>query len=170
MAFPTKSKALVERFRKGVSVEWESAAPKSENAEGEMPSRKTDGLANGWTQTETLRAEIHRTRDANDIPAEEFGLYESLLEKTLESPDELWVIETADDGEPDRYHFIKYFPDEETGPVHYIVVAQESEQAEALEVLEQIPTRNTAMLDRFRKGRREAGLEDVDDGGNHTVH
>jgi len=169
MAFPTRSKALVERFRKGERVEWETAgteAMKHDGTDGEA----TDGLASGWSQSETIRAEIHTTRDASDIPAEEFGLYEGLLEKTLEAPDELWVIESEDDGEPDRYHFIKYFPDEETGPVHYIVVAQESEQSESLEVLEQIPTRNIAIAQQFRKGRQELVVDDEDDGSNRTIH
>ncbi|MBS1961423.1 MAG: hypothetical protein JST04_04350 [Bdellovibrionales bacterium] len=168
MAFPTRSKALVERFRKGKQVEREEIgtepAPEQDGAEA------TDGLASGWSQSETLRAEIHRTRDASDIPAEEFGLYENLLEKTLEAPDELWVLESEDDGEPDRYHFIKYFPDEESGPVHYIVVAQESEQSESLEVVEQIPTRNAATAQQFRKGRQELVVDDEDDGGNRTIH
>lgn len=168
MAFPTRSKTLVERFRKGKQVEREEIgtepAPESEEAEA------TDGLASGWSQSETLRAEIHRTRDATDIPSEEFGLYENLLEKTLEAPDELWVLESEDDGEPDRYHFIKYFPDEESGPVHYIVVAQESEQSESLEVVEQIPTRNPATAQQFRKGRQELVVDDEDDGGNRTIH
>lgn len=169
MAFPTKSKALVERFRRGEQVEWETAgtdAMKPEDGDGEA----TDGLASAWSQSETIRAEIHTTRDASDIPPEEFGLYENLLEKTLEAPDELWVIESKDDGEPDRYHFIKYFPDEETGPVHYIVVAQESENTESLEVIEQIPTRNAAIAQQFRKGRQELVVEDEDDSGNRTIH
>lgn len=168
MAFPTKSKTLVERFRKGEQVEWDTAGTEAmkEGEDGEA----TDGLAAGWSQSETIRAEIHTTRDASDIPAEEFGLYENLLEKTLEAPDELWVVESPDDGEPDRYHFIRYFPDEETGPVHYIVVAQESEQSEQLEVIEQIPTRNREVASQFRKGRQELVVDDDDDSGNHTIH
>ncbi len=168
MAFPTKSKALVERFRKGEQVEWEAAsgdAAKSADEEGSA----TDGLASAWSQSETIRAEIHTTRDASDIPTEEFGLYENLLEKTLETPDELWVIESEDDGEPDRYHFIRYFPDEETGALHYIVVAQESEQSEALEVIEQIPTRNPAIAKQFRKGRQELVVEEEED-DKRTIH
>jgi hypothetical protein len=169
MAFPTRSKSLVARFRRGEQVEWETAAKNgAKSTDGEESA--TDGLAAGWSQDETLRAEIHTTRDATDIPPEEFGLYEGLLEKTLEAPDELWVLESKDDGEPDLYHFIRYFPDEETGPVHYIVVAQESEQSESLEVIEQIPTRNRALAEQFRKGRQELVLEDEDEAGNHTIH
>ncbi len=170
MAFPTRSKALVARFRKGSQVEWETAtegAGKSEAGD----ENATDGLASAWSQSETIRAEIHTTRDgSSDIPSEEFGLYENLLEKTLEAPDELWVQESEDDGEPDRYHFIRYFPDEESGPMHYIVIAQESENTESLEVIEQIPTRNPAVAKQFRKGKQELVVEDEDDTGKRTIH
>jgi len=169
MAFPTRSKALVARFRKGERVEWEKPAGEGPTEVAEEGAA-TDGLASSWSQSETMRAEIHKTRDANDIPSEEFGLYEKLLEKTLEAPDELWVLESKDDGEPDRYHFIKYFPDEDGGPIHYIVVAQESEQSETLEVLEQIPTRNPAIAKQFRKGRPELVVEDEEDSANRTIH
>jgi hypothetical protein len=175
MAFPTRSKALVDRFRRGERVEFESAddAVDAANAtEGDVEGERTDGLAgDGWSQSETLRAEIHRTRDANDIPVEEHGLYEKLLEKTLESPDELWILESKDDGEPDRYHFIKSFPDEEGGPIHYIVVAQESEQAEQLEVVEQVPTRDPKLAAQYRRGRQEhLEEEDTADASNRTIH
>jgi hypothetical protein len=169
MAFPTKSKALVERFRRGKQIEWEAAGSEAEAEAGEVEV-PTDGLATGWSQNETIRAEIHTTRTANDIPPEEFGLYENLLEKTLEAPDELWVMESKDDGEPDLYHFIKLFPDEDGGPIHYIVVAQESEQSESLEVVEQIPTRNPAIAQQYRKGKQELVVEDEDDTGTRTIH
>lgn len=171
MAFPTRNRALVERFRKGKRVEREASA--LEGAEPTAPvgdETATDGLAAAWSQSETLRAEIHKTRDANDIPSEEFGLYEKLLEKTLEAPDELWVLEMKDDGEPDLYHFIRNFPDEAGGPIHYIVVAQESEQSETLEVLEQIPTRNPKVVQRYRKGRPELVADDELAAANRTIH
>ncbi len=167
MAFPTRSKALVERFRRGEAVEWESVGSEESDVSDED---RTDGLADGWSQSETLRAEIHKTREAGDIPREEYGLYEKLLEKTLEAPDELWILEMKDDGEPDRYHFIKEFPDEDGGAVHYVVVAQDSEQSESLEVLEQIPTRDPKIIQAFRKGRQELVVEDEDDSGSRTIH
>ncbi len=163
MAFPTRSKALVERFRKGESVEW---APAADSVEPEGP--RTDKLADGWSQNETIRAEIHKTRSSNDIPVEEYGLYEKHLEKTLESPDELWVMESKDDGEPDRYQFIKHFPDEEGGPMYYVVIAQESEQSEHLEVIGQVPTRDPKVANQYRKGRQELVVEK--DEGSKTLH
>lgn len=170
MAFPTRSKALVERFRKGVAIEWAKGEP-SDDATEEFSDGdpRTDGLADGWSQSETLRAEIHKTRSSNDIPVEEYGLYEKLLEKTLESPDELWVMESKDDGEPDRYQFIKHYPDEEGGPMYYIVIAQESEQTEHLEVIGQVPTRDPKVANQYRKGRQELVLEE-DDGKKSTIH
>lgn len=174
MAFPTRSKSLVDHFRKGKQVEIETIVENEAETADEEQSRAdalTDGLAeDGWSQSETLRAEIHQTRDANDIPPEEYGLYEHLLEKTLEDPDELWVVESQDDGEPDHYHFLKVFPDEEGGPVHYVVVAQESEQAEQLEVIEQIPTRNAEIAQQFRQGRQEPIGDDDDGMTSRTIH
>ncbi|MBC7385300.1 MAG: hypothetical protein H7301_03935 [Cryobacterium sp.] len=167
MAFPTRSKALVERFRRGDRVEYEKSDPAAQTSD--VLDAKTDGLAAGWSQAETIRAEIHGTRDARDIPEEEYGLYENLLEKTLSEPDELWIVESKDDGEPDRYQFLKSFPDEEGGPIHYVVVAQESDQTEHLEVLEQIPTRNFALLRHYRRGRQELTPGD-DEPSNKTVH
>ena len=170
MAFPTRSKALVERFRKGESVEWvkdDASTAGRERIETEA-GEKTDGLADGWSGSETIRAEIHKTRSSNDIPVEEYGLYEKHLEKTLESPDELWVMESKDDGEPDRYQFIKHFPEEEGGAMYYIVIAQESEQTEHLEVIGQVPTRDPKVANQYRKGRQELVIEE--DEGSKTIH
>jgi hypothetical protein len=171
MAFPTKSKALVERFRRGERAQFESAESMEVSEGSEDEGDRTDGLAgDGWSQSETLRAEIHGTRRAGDIPAEEYGLYEKLLEKTLEQPDELWILESKDDGEPDRYHFLKLFPDEDGGPIHYIVVAQESEQSEHLEIVEQIPTRDATIAAQYRQGRQEALEEEDDTAVGRTIH
>jgi hypothetical protein len=180
MAFPTRSRALVERFRKGKLVDLEAtrkeavAGAHPEAAEGSEEnspeSGRTDGLADGWSQSETLRAEIYRHRDANDIPQEEYGLYENLMEKTLEEPDELWVVDSKDDGEPDQYHFIREFPDEDGGPVTYIIVAQESEQAEQLEVVDQFPTRNEELVKHHRQGRQELLTVGEDDSASKTIH
>jgi len=172
MAFPTRSKALVDRFRRGEQIDWvkgeASAAERGEEDFDEEDGDRTDGLADGWSQSETIRAEIHKTRSSDDIPVEEYGLYEKHLEKTLESPDELWVMESKDDGEPDRYQFIKHFPDEEGGAMYYIVIAQESEQTEHLEVIGQVPTRDPKVANQYRKGRQELVIEE--DEGSKTIH
>lgn len=169
LAFPTKSASLVNHFRKGERVEWVKAADRESVAPPEV-SHPTDGLAQDWTESETLRAEIHRTRNADDIPQEEFALYEHLLEKVLEEPDELWVLESKDDGEPDTYHFIRKFEpgsgeeeDDIDGdePVWYVIIAQEAEDGEQLEILDHFPTKSEEMLQRFRRGRQE--LETADE-------
>lgn len=163
LAFPTKSASLVNHFRKGERVEWVRPAEK-QPAEGvaaphsgvtDQEGNPTDGLAQDWTESETLRAEIHGTRDVTDIPQEEFALYEYLLEKALEDPSELWVLESKDEGEPDAYHFIYKTQTEEGETVWYVVLAQEAEEGDQLEILDHFPTRNPAMLDRFRLGRQE---------------
>lgn len=172
MAFPTRSRALVDKFRKGKKIEL-AAKPIEADSSAFDEEPRSDGLAaNGWSQSETLRADILGTRDAsesNEIPPEEYALFEPLLEKTLEDPDELWIMSSKDDGVPDRYHFMKHFPEEESGPVYYIVVAQESEQTEHLEILEQIPTRNEERFKRYRKGRQEK-LTAEDEAMSKTVH
>lgn len=172
IAFPTKSQSLVNHFRKGDRVEKVTDQIKSPKkgmiVEYENDEHKpSDGLAEPWTDSETMQAEIHSRRDAKDIPQEEFALYEHMLEPTLEHPDELWVMESKDDGEPTRYHFIKKFDSSENKiatesnhPVSYVVVAQESnEDSEQLEIVESIPTRDERMIRRFRRGTREETLQ-----------
>lgn len=161
LAFPTKSAALVNHFRKGERMEWVRPNDQREAAEGAEGEPATDGLARDWTESETLRAEIHSTRHPDDIPTEEFALYEHLLEKVLEEPDELWVLESKDEGEPDTYHFIRRFdasevedaPEDE--PIWYVIIAQEAEEEEQLEILEHFPTRKLDTVERFRRGRQE---------------
>ncbi len=181
LAFPTQSAALVNHYRRGEKMEWlktarEDLPPRGPELSHQASSDEsvTDGLAEDWTESETLRAEIHQTRNAEDIPEEEYGLYEHLLEKTLEEPDELWVIDTHDDGEPDVYHFLKKFESdpgkkgdegeaiEFDQPIWYVIVAQESEEGDQLEVLEHFPTRIEESIQKFRKGRQEVDLVDTD--------
>ena len=186
LAFPTQSAALVNHYRRGEKMEWMKGSSEAlTSGEGNTTlvapgeDAATDSLAQDWTESETLRAEIHQKRHASDVPAEEHGLYEHLLEKTLEEPDELWVIDSKDDGEPDIYHFIKKFESdpgvkdaekiEFKEPIWYIIVAQESEDGEQLEVLEHFPTRLEEVTLKFKKGRQEVDPEDSD-AGARTLH
>ena len=57
-----------------------------------VPSAVGPSPVSDWTESETLQAEIHATRDNDDIPPEEFGFYERLTEKTLQEPDEQTVL------------------------------------------------------------------------------
>lgn len=173
LAFPTKSPALVNRFRRGERVEWVKPE-KTENGDAartENPEALMDRLAEDWTQNESVRAELNDIRSPDDIPQEEFPLYEHLMDKTLEEPDELWVMETPDDGEPDQYHFIRYFEGEEgkTEGVFYVIVAQESEKEDQLEILDHFPTRHSETADRFRRGRQES-IEANDEMGSKMIH
>ena len=57
-----------------------------------------DGLADGWTEDESMRAQVVQERRNDDIPSEEFELYEACLDETLEGPDEVWSIREAGAG------------------------------------------------------------------------
>ena len=165
LAFPTKNAAMVNHYRRGERVEWtkktdrprrsqDSGIPENaEQAFEEANAIPTDGLADAWTETETLRAEMNLNRQDDDIPADEFVQYQACLEETLESPDELWTLK-SDGEEPKTYHFIRYYPEEKPG-IWYVIVARETEDAEQLEILDSFPTRDSQMVERFRIGEQE---------------
>ena len=174
LAFPTKNAAMVNHYRRGERVEWEKKPKGARRSQDSgMPSSPseaidafqaedappTDGLADAWTETETLRAEMNMNRQDGDVPAEDYAQYQACLEETLESPDELWTLK-SDGDEPKTYHFIRYYPEEEPG-IWYVIVARETEDAEQLEILDSFPTRDSQMVDRFRIGDQEVGAKDA---------
>ncbi|MBC7690508.1 MAG: hypothetical protein H7222_01955 [Methylotenera sp.] len=112
LAFPTKNAAMVNFYRRGEQVDWvktqgakgrqglgqnahsphDSEAADGGGEAGDVVLPPTDGLADEWTETETLRAQTTRERKTTDIPRDQYELYQACLEETLETPDELWTI------------------------------------------------------------------------------
>ncbi len=118
LAFPTRSTALMNAYRKGERVRWEKpesskaakrgAAKKSAKQQESAPVgpeedfERTDRLGEPWTDDETFLAQMNQDRSQrsdDDIQPEEFSLYEGFVDETLENPDEVWVLETLAEGE-----------------------------------------------------------------------
>ncbi len=170
LAFPTANEKMVNAYRKGEKVEaqllqygkgpkagtHEEVHDKSEPQQSNAPM--TDGLADAWTEDETFRAQLRQERGSDDIPVEEFSLYQGCLDETLEAPDEVWSVEIeGSENEPIKlYHFIRHYPDEDPS-IWYVIVARELEGEEQIELLDAFPTRDAELVDRYRRGKQEIG-------------
>src|SRR5262249_16264387 len=92
----------------------------------------------------------------DDIPAEDFGLYEACIEETLEAPDEVWSVQLGGEEAAKMYHFIRYYEDQKPG-IWFIIVARETDNEEEIEILDAFPTRDSSLVDRYRRGEQEVG-------------
>ncbi|MCM0606026.1 MAG: hypothetical protein KA715_08040 [Xanthomonadaceae bacterium] len=161
MSFVTKNQSIVDAFRKGERMEWvrtEDGAPVTKDAEqiihgGGQP---LDRLASAFTDDETFRADVVKSRRKDDIPASKFESYQYCMEDTLKNPDEVWSWMTTAKKPVKVFHFIKHYPNE--SPAFYsVVVARETSDKEQLEILEIFPTKDQEWLKRFRHGTQEIG-------------
>lgn len=120
-------------------------------------SVQSDGLADAWTETETLRARLmEKGQQIEDIAPEDFGLYQSCMDETLETPDEIWSNRESPDKRFKVFHFIRFYDDEKPG-VWFIVVARETEDAEEIELMDAFPTRDPELVECYRRGAQEVG-------------
>ena len=140
----------------------------------ESLEQPTDGLADGWSADEAVRAELGSTRRTDDIPNEEFAAYQNCMEETLNSPDEVWslVAEQTGSENPELdsvklFHFIKQY--EEAG-FWYIMVAKELPEEEQLEIVEAFPTRDSELAERYRQGVQELGGTGVTESASRVLH
>jgi hypothetical protein len=164
LAFPTRQAAMVDRYRKGEQVEWEGEASRGRADRGDDGEKSaehllSDRLADDWTEEETVRAQLNNGRSDEDIPPEDYSLYQACLEETLETPDEVWSIRTGDEYAPKLYHFIRYYPDENPG-IWFLIVARETEDDEQIEILDAFPSRDPQLVERYRRGDQEVGHAD----------
>lgn len=148
-------------FQKGIDIDTNSSTTMSQSKREteQTGSGFVDGLADEWTEDETLRAQLTRDRNSSDIPVEEFSLYQSCLEETLEAPDEVWSMQLKEHSSLRLYHFLRNYPDENPG-IWYIVIARETEDEEQIEILDAFPTRDSNLVDQFRRGQQEVGTMD----------
>ena len=172
LAFTSKNAALVNTYRKGERVEWAKGTPTDEATEEQMVSQeqRSDRLADTWTEDETFLAQVNQERRADDIAPEDFALFEKCIEETLETPDEVWNCQPGEQSAR-LYHFIRYYAaggpgmpelevadgEEEISGVWYIIIAREAEEEEQIEILDAFPTRDSALVDRYRRGEQEVG-------------
>ncbi|MGK5089697.1 PBECR2 nuclease fold domain-containing protein [Bdellovibrionota bacterium FG-2] len=184
LAFPTRSAALMNAYRKGERIRWEKpeASEGSESRLTQVKARdaredvteRTDRLGEPWTEDETFLAQMNQDRTQrtdDDIQPEEFGLYEGFVDQTLENPDEVWVLESgaepageskdpgAGDAEvesPRVFHFLKQF-EKENPAIWYIIVARDTDEEEQIEILDAFPTRDPEVVERYRRGEQQVG-------------
>lgn len=188
LAFPTKNAEMMNHYRKGERVQWNRAkTSKSKSVKPEAAEEpitkiyeqasptaqrvgedaalgeevKMDGLADAWTEDETLRARLGRGRKADDIPSEDFGLYQSCMDETLQDPDEVWILHTEGEDPVQLYHFIREYPDEKPSGMWFIIVARETDDTEEIEILDVFPTRDAELVECYRRGSREVGTSEA---------
>ncbi|MBL7715716.1 MAG: hypothetical protein JNL01_09635 [Bdellovibrionales bacterium] len=164
LAFTTKNEAMLGQYRRGERM-VRNKTPGAQTSEisnqtfadtgidPEVFNQPYDGLAEPWTEDETRRAKASGGRRKDDIPSERFEEYQSSLEPTLESPDEVWT----QDKSPKIYQFIKKFEEKGAAPYWYVIVAKETEDDEEIELLEAFPTRDSNLVETFRRGSQEVG-------------
>jgi len=147
---------LANSYRRGERVQLVAADVAAEAA------NPSDGLAESWTEDETIRAELTQKRSPDDIPASEFGMYLDCAEETLEDPDEVWSLVFKDKDGRRLYHFIRSYSAKEYGKqIWYIIVARETDDDEQIEILDTFPTRDARLVDRYRKGHQEVGARET---------
>lgn len=175
LAFPTRNAAMVNQYRRGEQIEWApqgaiQGKPRGLGGAEMAPSEPeaaeplSDRLADAWTEDETYRAQMSQERSRDDIPAEDYGLYQGCIEETLETPDEVWSLRAGGEDSPKLYHFIRHYPEEKPG-VWYVIVARElesqenasGEEEDQIEILDAFPTRDSQLVNRYRTGEQEIG-------------
>jgi len=168
LSFVTKNPALANDYRKGERVEKvRSPETKANISKGHAPS---DHLASDWTADETYLAQVNQERSKNDITHEEFELYQSFLEETLESPSELWTLQFGKKDPVRIFHFIRHYPEEKPTGIWYVIIAKESDQEDQIEIIDAFPTRDAALVNRYRIGDQELGVGLNEEPSSRLVH
>jgi len=196
----TRNAALVERYRRGERMSWikrtqdekHAAAHPKPSAEQialdgtvipaiemgmELSESPTDGLADGWSTDEAVRAALGAGRREDDIPQDEFSAYRSCMEETLEAPDEVWSVVAEQEGRPDLgdentvklYHFIRSYESGQV-PFWYLIIAKEVPGEDHLEVLDAFPTRDPELVERYRQGSQELGGDEGAEPVTRVLH
>lgn len=190
LSFVTKNPALANYYRRGERVEKVRSVEGKANdfsskggqsaflAQNGVDSEESisqvqapsDRLASAWTADETYLAQVNQERSKNDIPQEEFDLYHSFLEETLESPSELWTLQLGKK-EPIRiFHFIRHYPEEKPSGIWYVIIAKESDQEDQIEIIDAFPTRDATLVNRYRIGDQELGIGLSEGSSSRLVH
>lgn len=167
MSFLTKHEATVDAYRTGTAVSKGGASGTSDERDGF--SKKVDRLAEAWTEDETNQAQLVELRRKDDIPPEQFRLYDGCIDETLQTPDEVWTLKGKAPQSLDVYHFIRQYPD--LSPVvWYVIVARETDDREQIEILDAFPSKDPALVDRYRKGKQEIGAQGTSTDVSRLVH
>jgi len=156
IAFVTSDRHLVDVFRKGEKLKVIQKKTENEIAEEATALEENspdgeDGLAEPWTESDSVRVSIIGSRKPNDIPVEDFCFYQKCLEETLQEPTELWSY-TAKSSKR-VYHFIREY--EHDSNYWYVVMAKDTIDETQIEIIDAFPTKDKSLVEMCRHGKKE---------------
>ncbi len=156
MAFPTRDKKLVEVFRRGEQVDM---AAEEEASEPVTTAAKETLLEN---QGKALEEEMLRWRSKDDISPDEFEEYSHYLEQTIEGPDEVWELQDEKESA-----ILTLIGSPEDGLTYIVICTLDGgmEGQESWRVLYNFPTRDPALVQRYRRGVLREGNDSGAGGG-----
>lgn len=152
LAFVTRNESLIQYYRRGERMEWSRS--QGQQSENRREGGRQDGLDIPWTEEDKLRAEVVGRRRDDDIPMEDYEKYQGCLDQTLQSPDEVWILENGGSDTPRMYSFIKYFSDEKN-PMWFVLTAKDIDAEEQIEIIDAFPTRDLSLVQNYRRGTLE---------------
>ena len=160
IAFVTSDKHLVDIFRKGEKQKIIRKNLDKDDSQVSTSSVVTettdevdaqDGLAEPWTESDSVRASIVGSRKVGDISPDDYGFYQKCLEETLQEPTELWSYT----GKTSKkvYHFIREY--EHDANYWYVVMAKDTVDDTQIEIIDAFPTKDKGLIDMCRHGKKE---------------
>lgn len=161
IAFATNDSHLVDVFRKGerqkisrkngVKSASSLKAETLAKEEVEADANAEDGLAEPWSESDSVRASIVGNRKSGDISPDDFGFYQKCLEETLQEPTELWSYT----GKKSKrvYHFIREY--EHDANYWYVVMAKDTTDETQIEIIDAFPTKDQELIKICRHGKKE---------------
>jgi hypothetical protein len=142
--FPTIREGLVAKYRRGEKVYDRVVHGRVQGAiEG-------DALYEGDDFAKGLYQSMMKVRSDSDIQAKDFSEYGELREETIEEPDEIW--RNNDSMGNILVTFIRDYPEEENGQLHYVVVTLEDMPSGSHALLFSFPTTDQSLIARYRHG------------------
>jgi hypothetical protein len=157
LAFVTSDRYLVDIFRKGEKMKMvkktslHPEAGKEPKPDAEVDVNNENRLAEPWTEADSVRAAIIRSRRGNDIAVEDFGFYQKCLEETLQEPTELWSY--LPKATKRIYHFIRRYDHDKN--FWYVVMAKDTTDETQIEIVDAFPTNDEKLIQMCRHGRKE---------------
>lgn len=142
--FPTRDPEMVRNYQRGTLVysrAFEQVLPGAIDG---------DALSDGDELAMGLYVSMLKLRSDKDVPQEDFQKYGGLREDSIEEPDEIWRKNDLHGNT--LVCFIKEFPDHELGEVTYVTVTLEDPESQVHSLLFSFPTKDSALVDRYRQG------------------
>lgn len=136
---------VVDHYRRGELV-YDRAFE-----EVEFGAIEGDALSEGDPLAIGMFVSMLKVRGDKDVVHTEFReIGEEYREDTIENADEIW--RSTDLNGNQIVTFIKAFPDDEIGDLHYLAVTQEDSSSQVHSLLFSFPTSDVTLVDRYRRG------------------